>query len=203
MIVLLWMVRALFAQALDVLRRKIANDLMGRKLNLIPVIYIVNSRLHGGISVAFAAAGPADPGKAVQGGGRILHMTAPGIVRRQRAGFVNDRQGRADGHDRPAYTPQPANGPGHPLAFRDDFMQGRLQINAASGVMIGRQQAGAVQHMMLRPVHADKVLPCQVFKDLDGIAGRFPHAGPDDPLSPFFRRVFHWNFLYYIYLSFS
>lgn len=34
--------------------------------------------------------------------------------------------------------------------------------------------------MMLRPVHADKILPGQVLKDLGGIAGRFGYAGPDE-----------------------
>ncbi len=36
-----------------------------------------------------------------------------------------------------------------------------------------------------------KILPGQVLKNQGGIAGRFGHAGPDDPFSPFFRRVFH------------
>ena len=95
-------------------------------------------------------------------------MAAPGRTGGQRACSFQESQGGAYGCHGPADSPVAAHGPGHLEPFPAELLEHLLQIKFHAGVMEGRQQAGPVQHMVLRPMDPDEILSCHMTENGPG-----------------------------------
>lgn len=89
----------------------------------------------------------------------------------ERGGFGEDGDEHARADARTAGAPEAARAARHSLSALLHLHQSLLQLDVAACVSVGREQRGADQHVMLRPVEMAKRLRHQQVDDLDGIFG--------------------------------
>lgn len=89
----------------------------------------------------------------------------------ERGGFGEDGDEHARADARTAGAPEAARAARHSLSALLHLHQSLLQLDVAACVSIGREQRGADQHVMLRPVEMAKRLRHQQVDDVDGIFG--------------------------------
>ena len=171
------------ADALVVLRRIVADDIMRFHFNAEVLFNKVDGGEDGEEGIPLAAPGPADLADAAKracghlmGEGKRLHG--------QGRGFGDDGDEHAGADPRPARAPEAAGAAGNVLAAVHHLHQGVVQVDIASGVFVGGQQRGTHHHVMLRPVHMAKRHGHHLLDDLDGVLGGLVHAQPDDSVQP-------------------
>ena len=175
--------RTAFPDALIVLGRITADDLMRIHLHAEVLFYKVDGGEDGEERIPLAASGPADLADAAKracghlvGESERLHGQGRGL------GDDGDEHTRAD--PRPARAPEATGAAGDVFAAVHHLHQGTVQADIAAGVFIGGQQRGADHHVMLRPVHMAEGHGHHLLDDFDGVLRGLCHAQPDDSVQP-------------------
>lgn len=159
--------RTAFPDALVVLGRIAADDLMRFHLHAEVLFYEVDGGEDGEEGVPLVAPGAADLADAAKRA--CGHLVGEGKrLDGQGRGLGDDGDEHAGADSRPARAPEAAGAAGNVLAAVHHLHQGVVQVDIASGVFVGGQQRGTHHHVMLRPVHMAKRHGHHFFDDPDG-----------------------------------
>ena len=160
--------RAAFPDALIVLGRIAADDIVLFHFNAEVLLYEVDGGEDGEEGVPLAAPGPADLADATKRA--CGHLVGEGKwLDRQGRGLGDDGDEHAGADPRPARVPEAAGATGDVLAAVHHLDQGAVQVDIAAAVFIGGKQRGAHHHMMLRPMHMAEGHCHHLFDDLNGV----------------------------------
>ena len=143
----------------------------------------VDGREYRQVGVALAAAGAAIEGHLFQGAGGEQVAEAPGVGGEGRVACDDGHEdARADGGSAGAHVSACTAGhlPAAAYHFREAGGEVDLHAVGRDGVVVGRKQGGAHQHVVLGAVHVAERLRHHLLQDGDGVLRRLGEAHGDD-----------------------
>lgn len=143
----------------------------------------VDGREYRQVGVAFAAAGAAVEGHLLQGVGGEQVAEAPGVGGEGRVARDDRHEdARADGSATGAHVSAGTAGHLPAAAYHLRQAGGEVNLHAVGrdGVVVGRQQGGTHQHVVLGAVHVAEGLRHHLLQDGDGVLRRLGEAHGDD-----------------------